>query len=462
MADKLKLYFIFLVGIFLFFLINNICFADTLNQPPIFSSSDKILILAPHPDDEAIGSSGVIQKALKQNSKVKIVCFTNGDNNELSFIVYEKRLTFKKGEFLHMGQVRAKETLAAMNYLGLNKGDVTFLGYPDFGTMEILTKYWNTSRPFRSMLARVTKVSYPEALSFGAPYVGESILKDLKNILLEFRPTKIFVSHPADTNRDHRALYLFLKVALWDLEGQIKKPEVFPYIIHVVAWPMPRGYHPNLEINPPRKIKGLSWQELNLTNEEIEKKYNTILFYKSQIKYAPSYLVTFARKNELFSDYPVTKIKNQKENILWQDLDIDKDIRDDLTPIKEEQKGIIANLKYAYHDKDLLIKINLKKTIDKTLGILINLLGYKKGIDFSQMPKINISVGLFGMTVRDKKQEILVGQYTYKGKELLIKIPFSSLGDPNYILSCVHVHRDDLSLDDMAWRILEIDQNKPE
>ena len=137
-----------------------------------FTKDDRVLILAPHPDDETIGTCGVIQKALKQNAKVKIVCYTNGDNNELAFIVYEKRLTFKKGEFLHMGEVRRKETMRAMVSLGVNPADIIFLGYPDFGTLEIFTKYWGEVTPYRGMFTKVSHVSYREAMSMGAPYLG--------------------------------------------------------------------------------------------------------------------------------------------------------------------------------------------------------------------------------------------------------------------------------------------------
>lgn len=190
------------------------CFAQEIGEIPEITQSDRVLILAPHPDDEAIGAGGLIQKALSVGAKIKVACYTNGDSNELSFILYEKRLTFKKGEFLHMGEVRRQETINAMKSLGLSKNNIIFLGYPDFGTMEILTKYWGKTKPFKAMFTRVSKVSYPEAFSINAPYTGESILKDLKKIILDFKPTKIFVSHPADTNRDHRALYLFLQVAL--------------------------------------------------------------------------------------------------------------------------------------------------------------------------------------------------------------------------------------------------------
>lgn len=99
-----------------------------------FNQDDRILILAPHPDDEDIGCGGVIQRALKAGSQVKVMYLTNGDHNEFAFIVYEKRLVMRNSAFVAMGKVREEEAKKAMKLLGLDESDLIFLGYPDYGT----------------------------------------------------------------------------------------------------------------------------------------------------------------------------------------------------------------------------------------------------------------------------------------------------------------------------------------
>lgn len=435
MTIKNKKYLICLV-IFGLLLAFCTCFAERISGILEFIKEDRVLILAPHPDDEVIGVGDVIQRAIKSGAKAKVVLFTNGDNNELSFIVYEKRLTFRKREFLHMGEVRRKETLAALSFLGISQDNIIFLGYPDFGTMEILTKYWATVKPFKTLFTRVNKVSYPEAMSMNAPFVGESILKDLKTIILDFKPTKIFVAHPADTNRDHRSLYLFLQVSLWDLAGQIKPPQIFPYIIHIVGWPKPRGYHPDLELIPPKKLKDseIAWQRLELTDEEIKKKHDAISFYKSQIEYNPRYLFTFARKNELFGDFPVVKLNQRKtKEISWQDS---------------------LPLEYKVSDNNLFVKI----TSRKKAKISIFLLGYSKKTDFAKMPKINLIVDKAGLRIKDKKLMLFIkgAQLKYENQKVIIKVPLVSLGNPDYILSSVRAHLKVLSIKETSWRILDL------
>ena len=414
------------------------CPAQDIKSMQKFTNKDRLLILAPHPDDEVMATGGVIQKALKAKARVKVLFLTNGDHNEPAFIVYEKRLTMRKGEFIHMGQVRRKESLEALNKLGLTEKDCIFLGYPDFGTMEILLKYWGDTRPFKYMLTRISKVPYSNCLSPNAPYIGESILKDMEKVIRYFKPTKVFVSSPVDVNRDHRSLYLFLQIALWDLEGEIAKPDIFPYLVHIKGWPEPGGYHPGLELAPPEKLKSgeISWQKLELTDEEIRMKHDALGYYKSENEYNPNYLFTFARKSELVGNYPIVTLP---KNGAWRSAG--------------------TTLAYARKGDDLFIRLALKNKLDKDLGVPIFLLGYRKDLAFSKMPKLAINIGLNSLSVTDKKQRISVKkvQLIWESNNLILKIPLALLNDPIYILACTKAGSIVLPFEDTAWRIIQFE-----
>jgi len=426
--------------LFLFCLISSIlpCLAQNVKPMREFINNDRVLILAPHPDDEVMATGGVIQKALKAKAKVKVLFLTNGDHNEPAFIVYEKRLTMRKGEFIHMGQVRRKESLEALKKLGLAEKNCVFLGYPDFGTMEILLKYWGDTRPFKDILTRISRVPYSNCLSPEVPYVGESILNDMEKVIRDFKPTKVFVSSPVDVNRDHRSLYLFLQIALWDLEGKIAKPDIFPYVVHVEGWPEPRGYHPDLELAPPDILKNgeISWLKLELTDEEVRTKHDAMECYKSQNEYNPIYLFTFARKNELVGNYPIITLSKQGA---WRNV------------------GTI--LAYARKDDNLFIRLALKNKLDKDLGISIFLLGYRKDSEFSKMPKLTINIGLDSISVKDKKRRINGNkvQLIEDGNILTLKVPLSLLNDPVYILACTKAGGIILPFKDTAWRIIKFE-----
>jgi LmbE family N-acetylglucosaminyl deacetylase len=443
--------------LFLFFLWCLPLYAQESRAMAPFTQKDRILILAPHPDDEVLGAAGVIQEALRLKIPVKIVYLSHGDNNEVSFIIYEKRLVILKKAFIAMGEVRRKEAVAAMKFLGIPENQLVFLGYPDFGTLEIFTKYWNTGKPYRSMLTRVTEVPYAECLSPHAPYRGESVLKDLERVILDFKPTKIFVSHSVDVNRDHRALNLFLQVVLWDLKGQIRQPEIFPYLIHAVGWPRPKGYHPELRLTPPKNLDDsqLAWQILDLTDAEVERKKEALTLYKSQVECCLSYLSSFVRKNELFGGYPTLQLfKPKNAEILWEDVKTSKGEDE-----ADEQNTGISKLAYAQQGGYLLIRLGLKHRIDKQFGISVYLFGYSKNKSFPLMSKIHLTIGLGGVRLKDKKRPLSskVVQVAYQGKSMILKVPFSLLDNPQYLLASAASKAKDLPFDNTAWRILEIE-----
>ena len=236
-------------------------------------SQDRILILAPHPDDDILGCAGVIQSALEMKLPIQVVYLTNGDNYEWAFMAYKKRPMLLPEEMRRMGLVRHQEAVAAETLLGVPEGQMFFLGYPDWGTEHIFMErgFWGKDQPaFRSMLTKVRVVPYANAYHSGAPYKGESVLADLEQLIAAFRPTKVFVSHPADAHRDHRTFYLFTQVALWDLEDHLR-PALYTYLIHYPHWPWPRGTEADRTLMPPDYFKDLVWTEQSLSRGQIDK-----------------------------------------------------------------------------------------------------------------------------------------------------------------------------------------------
>ncbi len=459
-----------LSAFFLFCAISSIA-ADSANPsqalPAVenFTKNDRVLILAPHPDDETIGAAGVIQQALSSGADVYVACYTNGDANQLAFIVYEKRLTFLKGEFLHMGEVRRQETLAALEFFGVGKDKVFFLGYPDIGTLQIMFKFWGKAKPYRSMLTRVTNVPYKENLSPGAPYKGESILKDLKAVLIKTRPTKIFVSHPADTNGDHQSLYLFLRVALWDLSKKIEPPKIYPYLVHCIGWPRPRGFHPKLEFSPPKNLidADISWYGLSLTDEQIDKKDKAFYLYKSQLPYNPKYLHTFSRKNELYGDYPDVTIKDYRPEFEAELPNDFKNIKEDIiynnVVSRSMPRGKVDFLSYAKKDNKLFIKLSFNRKITKAVKSVIYLLGYNKKVNFSRMPKLRLLVTRTKLLIYDKRARIFINdaKMNIDGNSVVVEIPLVSLNSPDYILSSARAHTRSVPFETSAWRVLKLE-----
>ncbi len=460
--------YLLVLSIVLFFvpcLNTNVSLAGQMQAIEPISSKDNILILAPHPDDETLSCAGIIQKALKAGAQVHVVYLTNGDSNQLAFIVYEKRLVFKKKEFLHMGEVRRSEAIAAMALLGLPQENLVFLGYPDFGTMMIFKNYWAADKPYRSLLTRVSSVPYAENFSFGKPYKAESILTDIKEILKKIQPNKIFVTSGVDTNADHRALYLFLRLALLDLpEGFSGKVKVFPYLIHHLKWPSPRHYHPELELLPPKNMlkPDYLWLNLDLTSREIEKKHRAVLAYKSQTESSAFYLLSFVRKNELFFKFPDTQLKKEPadNNLSWEegfDSVDEKDGGEAEQVIREPAGDNNSAISFAQKDKNILIKISPRRQPIIT-SLSVYLFGYKKQTAFSLMPKIRLKIIGNNLSVLNGRQKIKMEGAGLKreGKDIIITFPLAALNEPKIIFCSVNTSSRNLSYDSNAWSVINL------
>lgn len=435
--------------------------AADVTEVPNFNKDERILILAPHPDDEALANAGIIQRGLKAGAHIKVAVLTSGDYNSTSLPFIEKTNNpiDTPEKFLKLGQVRQNETISAMKILKLNRENIIFLGYPDYGTMDIFLHCWNKELPYQSESTKVTRVSYPECLSYGAEYKGENILKDLESIISDFKPEKIFVSSPFDSHKDHRALYLFTKVVLWVLEDKISQPQIFTYIVHVDNWP-PEFLglsSTDDKILPPQQLisNEVVFSELNMNEAEEKNKYNSIQEYKSQlIQNASPFYLSFVHKNELFCDFADLKlIKSSTDNISWQSLEIFE---------KPQEKIVrIENLKdfyYAADNKNFYNTFKLTKKIDKDFELIIYLIGYNKNTGFAEMPKLQINITSDGCKIFDQSKQVYIKNFSMKTdkEDYFIKIPIKDLGDPQIILSCVETKLKDKTYENTAWRVIEI------
>lgn len=460
MIRKIAFIILFLAGI---------CLGHAYCQQPLayyryldyFNSDDRVLILAPHPDDEGIGCAGVIQEALSRGAAVKVAYLTSGDYNQLSLIIYQKRPPLLRGEYISLGETRMKESIKAMQSLGVGKENLIFLGYPDFGTFAIFSRYWQTKHAYESILTRISAVPYKNALSPEAPYQGESILSDLKKIILDYQPTKIFVSHPADVNGDHKTLYLFLEIALADLKGTVIEPKIYPYLVHWVGWPLPRNYHPELQLDPPKEFfnSSVQWRRFILSSRELNKKYKMILSYPSQTSSSGFYLLSFARKNEMFGGYKDIRIRRrlsleERAGRLAKFLDMLGYLGiSDAMNIYDIIDGE-GRVSYEAKDDYLAIRIRKGKHMKRRFGATCYLFGYKYGEAFGAMPKIHVVVLGDKIKAFDKKNSLRADALSVvlSTEEIILKIPLKVLGDPDFILASVKVYGGVSPIDASAFR----------
>jgi LmbE family N-acetylglucosaminyl deacetylase len=267
--------------------------------------ADRLLILVPHPDDEVLCCGGLVQKAVQEHVPIKIVFLTYGDNNAWAFTLYHHFPVFRPKKMLAMGELRRREALSAAEILGVSSGSLVFLGYPDYGTLTLWKDHWGQSPPYESRMTRVRAVPYSTAYRPGAAYKGEDVLHDLQSIITGFRPTKLFMPHPADLQADHQALTLFTRTALENLGNEFS-PDVYFYLIHCTAWPVHRGLHKDQALDPPPSLQDAGhWLTLALTDDQADQKYTALKKHRTQWAYSGRFMSSYVRRNELFMESPV-------------------------------------------------------------------------------------------------------------------------------------------------------------
>lgn len=287
----------------------SLLFAMSTGLPFILAErgSERIIIFAPHPDDEALSSPGLIRKALSRGDTVKVVLFTCGDANTSAMeelVARHPEMAYDRdgdGDFdmLDYGILRRNETLSGMKLTGLSEDDLIFMGYPDGGCAKI----WLSETPYKSPFT--LKEAVPEEYGFaynpGNPYSRSACLADFTGIIRAFDPTIVVTPRVTDTHGDHWSLAKFVTQSLAGLYSELSNYKAhLGYLIHWEAnqpswpersseWRHPTG-HPEYVIEVSLADYGLSiGEKRKIINEH----------FSQTLTFGP-YLRNFAKRTEIF------------------------------------------------------------------------------------------------------------------------------------------------------------------
>lgn len=292
---------------------------ESFPKVPALRANDRLLVLAPHCDDETLGAGGTISEARRRGIPVRIVFLTNGDGSRSTQIAVDAR-QMRSTSFRQLARLRQQEAIKAAAALGVDEKNVVFLGYPDGGTKELWLRHWTRDKLYRSPYTRADHAPYPNARTKNAAYCGEQVVADVKGALRDFRPTVVITTHPADTHPDHQAAYEFARAALEQVQQankdtQSNPTKLFTFIVHHGLWPAPYGYNPQAALAPPAVLvkTGSIWMQEELDSTSRKAKKSALECYPSQLAFTPRYLRSFLRRNELFAVLPTQSVPDQNE-----------------------------------------------------------------------------------------------------------------------------------------------------
>jgi LmbE family N-acetylglucosaminyl deacetylase len=276
------------------------------------TGANRILIVAPHPDDETLGAGGLIQVARDLGIKLKVVVMTNGEGQRLGPLALTHRIRLRDADFVALGERRQLETVAATKQLGLEPGCVSFLGYPDRSLYRLWLSDWREKNPLRSAYTRADYSPYSTTYNPESIYRGWHVLQDLQTLIAGYQPDIIVMPHMNDDHPDHRATANFVRMAAC-LQSQANadfQPQMWAYLIHYGSYPRRRGNLKSTALLPPRRLSNLKnqWVRLDLNADQIHNKHLAIKRHASQVVLLGNFLSTFVQSNELFSALPKVEV----------------------------------------------------------------------------------------------------------------------------------------------------------
>ena len=167
------------------------------------TSGDRVLVVAPHPDDETLATGGLLQHAAAAGAGVRVLFVTDGENNPWPQRVLEHRWRIEASARRRWGARRRAEAVAALTALNVAPSRAVFLGLPDQGLTELLL-----TRP-------------EQAIALVAAEIGG------------WDPTVVVAPSLRDRHPDHSALAVLTRLALAQLGSDPRRVLVVHYLVHL-------------------------------------------------------------------------------------------------------------------------------------------------------------------------------------------------------------------------------------
>ena len=169
---------------------------------PLLNSRSRLMMFAPHPDDESLAAGVFLQRAVASGAAVRIVYATDGERNCWPQRLLERKVLIRDPDRIRWGARRQAESLAALRTLGIGREQVEFLSLPDQGVTDLL-------------LAGCRET-----------------MRRLADTITAWEPTHLLVPSMLDTHPDHSGLAVLLEVVCDDYLPPHSGMVRLQYLVH--------------------------------------------------------------------------------------------------------------------------------------------------------------------------------------------------------------------------------------
>ena len=414
---------------------------------PSPQSTTRLMVFAPHCDDETLGCAGLMQQTLAAGGRVQVGMLTNGDAFRAAVECQTHKLRIEADDYIRFAALRQEESCRALGALGVTRANIHFFGYPDRGLMPIWIEHWSPEQAYYSTFTRCDRSPYTNTYLPNTVYCGENVVNDIKESLRAFRPNLITVTHPAEDHPDHAAAAAFVMRALLDLQADpreaawAKKTRLRYYLVHRGDWPAASLSTANAALLPPEEMvhTDTHWSILPLTADQTARKSGSVALYPSQTAMMGSFMNGFARRTELYGEIPPVTLRTVPDATMKVDADtrewrqltpvlIDP-VRDDV--LRQMQGGGDISALYACRDSNTLyVRLDCRQPLSRSIVYTLHLRAFgENGMSAPEATVIALHTGETGpMTSIGSHHKIETGVVSAsEGRTLEIAIPLARL-----------------------------------
>lgn len=170
-----------------------------MSHAPLIDASTRLLVVAPHPDDESLAAGLLIQRCLAAGGEVDVVLLTDGDDNPWPQRWLEKRVFIGAEGRRRWGARRRLEVAAALGRLGVGPERLHAQGWHDMQVTAQLRRH------------------HADAVA------------SLRSVIERVRPSLVVIPDLGDRHPDHGAAHVIARLAL---HAAGSSADVLTYMVH--------------------------------------------------------------------------------------------------------------------------------------------------------------------------------------------------------------------------------------
>jgi LmbE family N-acetylglucosaminyl deacetylase len=170
-----------------------------VSRHPVIDGSTRLLVVAPHPDDESLAAGMLIQRTLAAGGRADVLLLTDGDDNPWPQRWMERRLVIDEAGRARWGARRRGEVASALARLGVGPDHLHALGWHDMRVTEELRRRHTAA-------------------------VGA-----IRRVMERTRPSLVVIPDLGDTHPDHGSAHVLARLAL---AAAGSRADVLTYMVH--------------------------------------------------------------------------------------------------------------------------------------------------------------------------------------------------------------------------------------